>query len=227
MFDPRSPLETRVSLLKKLQKGAGDDPWREFYAKYRHYVLSMAVRLGLDADQAQDVLQMVMMVVLREARGFFYDVETGTFRNASVMREGETHSFVRFRSWLKGVVQIKVWEVRKFTARGGLRLQDGTEALLEQIPDAAPQPDEAADAASEMAFRQAMLDQALILLRDTYRGSRRNIEVFEQVVLCGLSANKVAEAFGISEVHVRQIVHTLRQRLKEIMKNLMHEDPDS
>ena len=36
-----------------------------------------------------------------------------------------------------------------------------------------------------------------------------------------LSIDNVAETFGISEVHARQIVHTLRQRLKQILGDLM------
>ncbi|MDB6135120.1 MAG: hypothetical protein JWM59_3363 [Verrucomicrobiales bacterium] len=225
--DAVSGLDTRFSLLAGLQSGGGENSWREFYTKYRHYILSMAGRMGLDADRCHDVLQMVMMVVIREACGFLYDPETRTFRNAAVVRDGETHAFVRFRSWLKGVVQIKVWEIRKFAARGGLPVPDGEEGAMERLPDPAPQPDEAADEASETAFRQSLLEQALVILRESYRGSGRNVEVFESIVLRGMTGAEAAETFGITEVHARQIVHTLKQKLKRILEDLMRGKTDS
>lgn len=227
-IDFSAPLDTRGTLLVRLQKDDGEDSWAEFYAKYRQYVISMAIRMGLGAEQAHDVLQMVMMVVIREACGFHYDPETRTFRNAAVCQDGEVHEFVRFRSWLKGVVQIKVWEARKFAARGGVPMpEDGTERFEDQIPDPGPQPDEAAEAASETTFRRAMLDQALAALRASYRGKSRNLDLFEAISLRGADYESVSGEFEVSEVHARQIVFTLKQKLREILENLMHANPFS
>jgi RNA polymerase sigma factor (sigma-70 family) len=225
-FNSPAALDTRCTLLVRLQKNEGEHSWAEFYEKYRHYVISMAIRMGLGAEQAHDVLQMVMMVVIREACGFHYDPDTRTFRNATLRRDGELHEFACFRSWLKGVVQIKVWEARKFAARGGLPMpENGTEAFEDQIPDPGPQPDEAAEAASEAAFRRAMLDQALATLRASYRGRSRNVDLFEAVTLRGADYQSVAAEYEVSETHARQIVFNLKQRLREILEDLMHANP--
>ena len=176
----------------------------------------------MDSAGSLDVLQLVMMVVLREARGFKYDPDTKTFHNAAVVKDGQPHPFVRFRSWLKGVVLIKIREVRKFAARGGTLRPD--DSSRDDIPDTAPQPDEAADEASELAFRQALLDQALVRLRESYRGSGRNVDLFEDVSLRGISYAEAAAAYAVSEVHARQMVHTLKPRLKDILSELLRAD---
>jgi DNA-directed RNA polymerase specialized sigma24 family protein len=225
-FDAPAALDTRCTLLVRLQKDEGEDSWAEFYGKYRHYVISTAMRAGLDAEQAHDVLQMVMMVVIREACGFHYDPDTRTFRNASVCRDGEVHEFVRFRSWLKGVVRIKVWEARKFAARGGVSMpEETTQPFADRLPDPGPQPDEAAEAASETTFRRAMLDQALATLRASYRGKSRNVELFEAIALRGAAYESVCAEHEVTEVHARQIVFNLRQKLREILEGLLHATP--
>ena len=220
-----STLRTRFTLLAGLQQGAGDRLWSEFFSQYRQYIISSAVRQGLGEDQARDVLQLVMMVVLREACGFAYDVETRSFRNTAVTKNGEVHEFRRFRSWLKGVVQIKIWEVKKFARRAGSASAEDESERLEKLADGAPTPDEAAGHESELTFRRAMLDQALRNLRASYKGSERNLEMFESIARAGMTYPEAASVYGITENHARQVVHTLTHRLKDIMAALLEGQP--
>ena len=103
--------------------------------------------------------------------------------------------------------------------------EDGTECFDHQIPDPGPQPDEAAEAASETTFRRAMLDQALATLRASYRGKSRNVDLFEAIALRGADYESVAAEYEVTETHARQIVFNLKQRLREILEDLMQANP--
>ncbi len=225
--DDATMLDTRVTLLLQLKSGGSERSWWEFFEKYRHYVLSLAVRQGLDEDQAHDVLQLVMMAVVRQAHGFQCDPATGSFRNTALHPEGEGHTFARFRSWLKGLVQVKIWEMRKFSARiNPNATEESGESPQHEASDPSFQPDEAAAHHSEALFRRALMDQALLTLREGYRGSLRNVNIFESVALRGLTYSEAATTFAVTEVYARQIVHNLKSRLKNILLNLMQGSPN-
>ncbi len=178
-------------------------------------MLSHARARGLSETDAQDVLQLVMLVVAREARGFDYDPETRRFRTAGVAaKTGGLHEFGRFRSWLKGLVQIKIWEVQRFRRRGG---ELSADEPGEEIPDTSAAPDETA----EQAHRHAMLAQAMETLRATYRGSSRNLEVFEAAFFREESPQDIAARHSIEPNYVSVIVHTLKDRLREILTALL------
>lgn len=197
--------------------------WDRFFRIYQGYILSHARARGLGEADAQDVLQVVMLVVAREACGFHYYPATRVFTTANVSGENAApHEFVRFRAWLKGLIQIKTWEVQRFRRRGGPPVEES--AALD-LPDEAATPAEALDAASEQAHRQALLAQALEFLCDSYRGSPRNVAVFEAVFLRGESPQAVAEAHGITANYAGVIVHTLKERLREILTQLLAGTP--
>jgi RNA polymerase sigma factor (sigma-70 family) len=208
-------LQTSPSLLAGL---GAEDParsWDRFFRTYQGYILGCARARGLSEMDAQDVLQLVMLVVSREARGFYYDPSTRQFRSEGVAaKNGGLHQFARFRSWLKGLVQIKIWEVQRFLRRGGELLGEGPG---DEVPDTAATPDEAA----EQAHRRAMLAQAMAALRASYQGNTRNLEIFEAAFFREESSQSVAAKFGIEPNYVGVIVHTLKARLREILSRLL------
>jgi RNA polymerase sigma-70 factor (ECF subfamily) len=74
--------ETRPSLLAKLGNGAPQQlAWREFFELYAPAVYHVARYRGLDAHDAEDIVQQVMIAIAGHLDGFCYDRDRGRFRN--------------------------------------------------------------------------------------------------------------------------------------------------
>ena len=52
---PGSSLETRPSLLKRLQSGDDAQSWQDFYRIYGGLIRSFAIKSGLSIDEAEEV----------------------------------------------------------------------------------------------------------------------------------------------------------------------------
>src|SRR6266542_34920 len=84
-------LETRPSLLQRLQ--AGDDPqsWEEFYRTYGGLIRFFAEKAGLTADEAEEVVQETAICVARRLPDFTYDPKV-----------------CRFKTWLLNLVRWRI-----------------------------------------------------------------------------------------------------------------------
>ncbi|MEM7202911.1 MAG: sigma-70 family RNA polymerase sigma factor [Planctomycetota bacterium] len=109
---------THPSLLDRL-RGAGDDAaWREFDGRYRELILRYALRRGLQPADAEDVLQVAMLQMMRTLPTFQYRPEVG-----------------RFRDYLRTVVRRAI--------HGWAQRQQRHVALLHADPEASPDLDRA------------------------------------------------------------------------------------
>ena len=60
-----SSLETRPSLLKRLQSGDDPESWREFYRIYGGLIRFFATKAGLTPEEGEDVVQETAIGVAR------------------------------------------------------------------------------------------------------------------------------------------------------------------
>ena len=84
---PLTP-ETRLSLIRRLQSGADEDAWTEFSNIYRHVIVKLASSKGLQAADAEDLAQKVLLSISKHIVGWKPDPKRG-----------------RFRTWLQKVVR--------------------------------------------------------------------------------------------------------------------------
>ena len=75
-----SPPETRASLILRLQDAADIAAWDEFAEIYAPVVYRSARRLGLQAADADDVVQEVLSAVARSVSGWLDRDDRGAFR---------------------------------------------------------------------------------------------------------------------------------------------------
>ncbi len=75
-----SPPETRASLVLRLQDGADIAAWDEFAEIYTPVVYRSARRLGLQAADADDVVQEVLSAVARSVTDWIARDDRGAFR---------------------------------------------------------------------------------------------------------------------------------------------------
>lgn len=75
-----SPGETRSSLILRL-KDCEDWAWHEFVRLYAPTVFRYAIRCGLQASDAEDITQEVLIEVSRSVKNFEYQPQKGRFRD--------------------------------------------------------------------------------------------------------------------------------------------------
>lgn len=79
MNDPEL-CDTRSSLLVQL-RDLDESAWREFFALYTPAVFRYALRRGLQANDAEDITQEVLVEVARSIKSFEYQPDKGRFRD--------------------------------------------------------------------------------------------------------------------------------------------------
>src|SRR6266568_9567072 len=73
-------LETRPSLLNRLKSGDDPQSWEEFYRTYGGLIRFFAVKAGLTADEAEEVVQETAIGVARRLPEFIYDPKVCRFK---------------------------------------------------------------------------------------------------------------------------------------------------
>jgi RNA polymerase sigma-70 factor (ECF subfamily) len=103
---------TRVSLLGRLADAADQEAWGEFDRRYRPKVLTWCQQWGLQEDDAEEVLQRVMLRLLEKMRDFVYDPGGS------------------FRAWLRTLARHALSELDREEARQGRGRGDSAIARL-------------------------------------------------------------------------------------------------
>lgn len=187
---------THPSLLARVADLEDQAAWREFDARYRDLILRYCRRKGLQASDAEDVRQMVLLNLARQLRTFEYRPEKG-----------------RFRDYLGRTVANAVH--RHFRRPGPERRGLDTDVVAGlEAPEA---PGEAAlDRAWEIEWMHHHYRRAMDSVR---QGSDpKSIEVFERL-LEGRTTDEVAADFGMS----RDAVHKVKQRVRDRLKRRVAE----
>ena len=77
----KNDYQTRVTLLAKLKKTENEEAWLEFEDIYRGFILSLILRMGINADDAEDISQAVLTKVWQKIEDFEYNQNKGKFHN--------------------------------------------------------------------------------------------------------------------------------------------------
>src|SRR5687767_3007763 len=110
-------LETRPSLLQRLQSGDDPQSWQEFYKTYGGLIRFFAEKAGLTADEAEEVVQETAIGVSRRLPEFVYDPKV-----------------CRFKTWLLNLVRWRIQDqIRKRRQSGGIdAVPGGTAATADK-----------------------------------------------------------------------------------------------
>jgi RNA polymerase sigma-70 factor (ECF subfamily) len=184
---------TPPSLLERVRLAEDHHAWQEFIDLYSPLIYTWAIRMGLQASDAADLMQDVFVTLLRKMPEFRY-------------QPGGS-----FRGWLRTVV-VNHW--RDARRRRLVDLPEGEEPL----PDELTIPDTAARVWEE-EYHQHLVGRALELMKGHFQPS--TWQACWQVVVEGRPPADVAAELGLSVPAIytakSRVLHRLRQELEGML----------
>jgi RNA polymerase sigma-70 factor (ECF subfamily) len=181
-----SSIDTPGSLLERLRRPGDDAAWQRFVRLYTPLLLAWARRAGVTGDDVNDLVQDVLLTLVRKLPTFHYD-----------------HS-KRFRGWLR-TVTLNKWRER---------LRRGT-LPYDAAADLAAVPGPVDEAFWEEEYRQHVVSRAVQLLRSDFE-ERTWHAFWQHVVLDRAAPEVAAElSMSVKAVYLAKsrVLRRLRQEL--------------
>jgi RNA polymerase sigma-70 factor (ECF subfamily) len=189
------PPETRHSLIQRLQDGGDNAAWDEFASIYRPFIVRIALRKQLQFEDAEDLAQQVLLLVLK---------------NISKWKADPARA--RFRTWLQTVVRnatINALSRRpRDLACGGTNAQQ----QLHQRPGADD------PLWFDLEWQRETLRWAAQQVRDEFEPATWT--AFRDTAILELSAQEVAKRIGKSVGAVYIARSRVMQRIKQKIAEL-------
>lgn len=194
------PSDTRQSLILRLRDANNEAAWEEFVSIYRPVIIRVAIVRGLQANDAEDVAQQVLVSVSKKIAAWESDPNRG-----------------RFRTWLNQVVRNAA--VNALTRRTADRGIGGTDAMQRMHAQLAPTTDlEELD----IHWRREIFRWAADQIRDEFQTA--TWEAFWLTAVESLDACEVAKRVGKSVGAVYVARSRVMQRLQEKVRQLRADD---
>ncbi len=189
---------TSRSLLSQARSG-DNAAWEELIAIYQPLIAGWLRRHSVPAQDAADVAQEIMAIVIKEIARFEHSGRTGAFR-----------------SWLRNVTANRV---RQFWRDGRVRpIATGNHDFSQMLS-------ELEDPRSEMTRRWNAQHDLHVLQRITamvqQEFTERSMQIFRRHVLQQVPADGVAAEFSISVAGVYQVKSRIMRRLRQEAQGLL------
>ena len=184
---------TSISLLDRAREDAGSDSWEQLVAIYSPLLRRWVGRFEIQASDADDLVQEVLIAIAREIPGFKHSGRTGAFR-----------------SWIRTMLVHRLqnhWRSKKYrpSVKGGA-------SVLDQLCEL----DDASSGVSQMwdsEHDRHVLSKLLTLLRPRFQ--EHTWQAFERQMLDGKSPDVVAKELDMP-IHS---VYVAKSRVLNAMRN--------
>jgi RNA polymerase sigma-70 factor (ECF subfamily) len=193
---------TDTSLLRRVQDPADTAAWGEFVELYEPLLLAYVRSRGLTPGDAQDVVQEVLLALLRALPQFTLDPQRG-----------------RFRTWL---YQVTVNKLKDHTRR--LRSRERAEQGWREHSAAVAADGAQPDTDWLSGYRRRVLDFALARVKG--QTQPRTWSCFEQHVLHGRTGEELAQELGITANAVRVNANRILDRVRALCAEYLEELKD-
>jgi RNA polymerase sigma-70 factor (ECF subfamily) len=200
-------IPTRATLLARLKDWQDQESWREFFEIYWKLIYGVARKAGLTDTEAQDVVQEVLVAVMKQMPTFKYNAAGS------------------FKAWLLNLTR---WRIKdQFRKRGPTPLharnsdtedcRPGTD-IVEKVPDTRIRP---LEDLWEEDWQTSLLTAAMENIRQ--RADPLKYQIFDCYVNQDWAAEKVAGAFGVGVDQVYLTKHRMTEKIKEEVARLEKE----
>ncbi|MDF7809300.1 RNA polymerase sigma factor [Pontiellaceae bacterium B12219] len=194
--------QTRVTLLAKLKKSENQEAWLEFESIYRGFILSLILRMGINADDAEDISQAVLTKIWQKIEDFEYNQNKGKFHNwLAAMTRNTVKDFFRTKK-------------NFITGRDSVEYQEQYVAIEQQVlPDI------------ENLAREEWVLHITNLAWENIKGDiyETKREVFK-LVSAEIPTKEIAAQLGISEASVRvykaEVFEKMRAEITRLNREL-------
>lgn len=184
---------TSVSLLQRLHQPGDEQAWQRFVRLYTPLLYYWARRLGLPKADAADIVQEVLLVVVRRMPDFAYDRERS------------------FRGWLR-TIAINQWRAR--CRRHAAAPPVAADATLSDLADPG-----GGDAFEETEYRQQLVRRALVIMQAEFAPT--TWKACWEFVVSGRPAAEVATELGVSVDVVYSAKSRVLRRLRQELDGLL------
>ena len=198
-MDERLPFETSLSLLDQLGKESDEASWDRLCEVYSPLLHGWLRRYDVQDADADDLIQDVLMVVMRELQNFQHNQQTGAFR-----------------SWLRRILVNRLqnfWRKRGHgdAAEGGSDLA----RRLNEFEDPNSQLSQIWDRQHDRHLTRKLLDLVEPHFTETTRTA------FRRLVLAGAKADEVAAELDLSLNAVFTAKSRVLRELRRLGKGLI------
>jgi RNA polymerase sigma-70 factor, ECF subfamily len=184
---------TSITLLEQLRTPGRPDAWRRFVHLYTPLLYHWARRLELSAEDAADLVQEVLILLVQRLPQFAYD------------RRGS------FRGWLRTVLVNRGRDLRRRLARSACGRQS------EHVPE--PEVDDNTLAFDEAEYRQHLVKRALELMQTDFEPV--TWKACWESTVADRPAAEVARELGISVNAVYLAKARVLSRLRQELDGLL------
>ena len=188
---------TRSSVLRAVADTGNAAAWNRLFDLYAGFVYSIARSKGLNADDADDIVQIVFSDLARKLPTFAYDREKG-----------------RFRSYLIGLVSWRVMD----RLRSGKRDAELKADFLEEAKAAGAGGD---GGFADREWQAAAMEEALRRMKPDVRPE--HYAAFVASAVEGQDTETVTNLYGISRDNLYQIRARLTEKLRETVAKVLTE----
>jgi RNA polymerase sigma-70 factor (ECF subfamily) len=183
---------TSVSLLERLRQPSEQEAWSRFVKLYTPLLYSWSRRVGLGPEDAADLVEEVLLVLVQKLPGFAYDPEKS------------------FRGWLRTVTRNKWREQRR---RRALPTAGPTDPPIADLR--APETDDF----DEFEYRRYLVGRALKLMQQEFEPT--TWKACWECVVGSRPAAAVAAELGMSVNAVYLAKSRVLRRLHQELKGLL------
>lgn len=209
MSEEPSSIQTRPSLLGRLKAGDDSQSWEDFYRIYGKLVRDFALKAGLSATEADEVVQETVIATSRHLPGYQYDPKK-----------------CRFKTWLLNQTSWRIKDQFKKRRKESSFIQDskgadddrtGT-ATINRVPDPA-----AVDLETlfETQWQRNLYAGALERVKEKF--SLKQFQIFDLVVTQEWPAADVAKSLGVSLAKVYVTRHRVSTAIAREINRLEKE----
>lgn len=195
---------TSKTLLDRIASG-DEISWDEFYRRYKKIVLGVAKFKGLQEQDANDVLQAVMLEFFKQSKTFKFDPD-----------------IARFRTYFGRIVHAKIVDHYRAKERRQKLTENVTAAVGEETAASAKESGE------DLVF---MTEWRKSILRDAFEKLRERVEpdtwqAYEMYAIQNRPVEKVAAYLDYTVNQVYQAKKRCTAMLREIITALNEQDPE-
>ena len=196
-------LPTRRSLLTRLKNWDDQEGWREFFETYWRLIYSVALKAGLNAPDAEDLVQDTILVVAKKMKDFHYDPALGSFK-----------------AWLLLNVKSRIADHLR---RRNCRIQTVAPAADEPAPmsmiECFPDPASVSlDSVWEEEWQKRVFEAALE--RAKRKVSVKQFQIFDLYALQQVPLGTITSSLGISAAQAYLAKHRVARVVRQEVRRL-------